>query len=216
MIASPHTRERRSAPHRRPPDAAVAAGDGRVLRAQRSREAIVGALVDLVRGGALEPTAQQVAERAGVGLRSVFRHFSDMESLFGAIGERVFAEAAPLLFGGKPTGGIEQRARDLVERRARFFEHVLPFKRSGNLRRAHSPFLEARHGGLVRQLRLDLLRWLPELERASAAALDAFDLVLSFESWDRLRGDQRLEPEAARAAMLAATLALAASLRARR
>ena len=39
------------------------------------------------RAGALVPTAQQIADRAGVGIRSFFRHFADMDSLFLAADE---------------------------------------------------------------------------------------------------------------------------------
>jgi AcrR family transcriptional regulator len=56
--------------------------DGRRLRSERSREAIIDVMLTLIEEGALIPTAQQVSERAGVGIRSVFRHFSDMAGLF--------------------------------------------------------------------------------------------------------------------------------------
>ena len=76
------------------------ASDGRVRRSQRSGQAIVGALFELIGEGLLEPTAQQVAARARVGLRTVFRRFSDMESLFAEMDARLQAEAVPLLIGG--------------------------------------------------------------------------------------------------------------------
>ena len=46
--------------------------DGRVRRGARNRQTIVDALLDLVGSGILRPTAQQVADRAGVGIRTVF------------------------------------------------------------------------------------------------------------------------------------------------
>ena len=55
--------------------------DGRRLRSADSRRRIVAALMQLVEAGDLEPSAESVAEKAGVGLRSVFRHFKDMEGL---------------------------------------------------------------------------------------------------------------------------------------
>ena len=55
--------------------------DGRALRSERSRRPIVEALFALVGEGVLQPTAQQVADRAGVGIRTVFRHFEDMDAL---------------------------------------------------------------------------------------------------------------------------------------
>src|SRR5262249_53790681 len=110
------------------------ASDGRVRRGQRSGQAIVEALVGLVGDGILEASAQQVAARAGVGIRTVFRRFSDMESLFAEMSARVQAEALPLLVGGQPHGGLADRARDLVHRRIIFFDRIAPYKRSANLR----------------------------------------------------------------------------------
>ena len=168
------------------------AADGRVRRAHRSGQAIVEALVTLIGEGILEPTAQQVAARAGVGLRTVFRRFADMESLFAEMNARMQREALPLLVGGQPSGGLETRARALVRQRVAFFERIAPYKRSANVKRWRSPFLRGRHALLVRSLRADLLRWLPELRRAPNDVAAAVDLATSFEAWDRLRSEQRL------------------------
>src|SRR5215470_9153290 len=56
--------------------------DGRRQRTSTSRGRIVAAMLDLAREGELTPSAETVAERAGVGRRTVFRLFSDMESLY--------------------------------------------------------------------------------------------------------------------------------------
>lgn len=187
---------------------APGSADGRVRRSEKSREAIADAMFELVGEGVLQPTAQQVAERAGVGIRSVFRHFDDMEGLFAAVDARLRSEAIPLLREIEPEGALERRAGDLVERRVRLFERIAPYKRSANLARARSPFLRARHGALVRELRENLLRWLPELERAPTDLVEALDLATSFEAWDRLRSDQRLSRERAQVALERIVLAL--------
>ena len=140
----------------------------------------------------LDPTAQQVAERARVGIRTVFRRFSDMESLFAEVDARLQAEALPLLVGGRPQGSLRVRALALVSRRVAFFERIAPYKRSANVKRWRSPFLRDRHARLVRALRTELLRWIPELGHAPAAVVDALDLATSFEAWDRLRSEQGL------------------------
>lgn len=175
--------------------------DGRMRRSQRSGHAIVEALLALVGEGIVEPTAQQVAERAGVGLRTVFRRFSDMESLFAEMDARLQAEALPILIGGRPSGTARARARMLVRQRCAFFERIGPFKRAGNLKRPRSTFLSSRHALLVRELRRDLLRWLPELKDHPAELVDALDLATSFEAWDRLRTEQRLSNARALATM---------------
>ena len=182
--------------------------DGRQRRIERSREAIVQALFDLVGEGILQPTAQQVAESAGVGIRSVFRHFADMDSLFVEMDARLQADALPLLRGEPPDGDTAKRARALVDRRIAFFERIAPYKRAGTIQRWRSEFLRGQHGVLVRALRADLLRWLPELRGAPADGIEALDLALSFEAWDRLRTDQRLGRDRARDALLRIVLAV--------
>lgn len=182
--------------------------DGRVRRSEKSREAIVAALFALVGEGVLQPTAQQVAARAGVGIRSVFRHFDDMDGLFAELDARLRKHALPLLRAAPATGSLEERTRALLQRRARLFERIAPFMRSGNQQRWHSRFLRKQHAAFVRELRADLLRALPELEHAAAAAVEALDVLTCFEAWDRLRTDQNLSRERAEAVLEAAALAV--------
>jgi AcrR family transcriptional regulator len=186
----------------------VLSSDGRLRRGERSREAIVAALFELVGEGVLEPTAQQVAERARVGIRSVFRHFDDMDGLFATMDERLRADAVPILREASSEGTLRERARALVDRRVRLFERIAPYKRSAGVQRWRSPFLSTQHSLLVRELRAALLRALPELSSAPSEWVDALDVLLSFEAWDRLRTDQRLSRERAEAALERAVLAL--------
>ena len=159
------------------------------------------ALFDLVGQGVLRPTAQQVADRAGVRTRTVFRHFSDMESLLAEVNGRVREHTLPLFQEARSGGGLQERARGLVERRVRLFERIAPYKRSGNLQRWRSRVVEREQAIMVRQLRADLLAWLPELGSVEPETVEALDAALSFEVWDRLRSDQRLGRERARAAL---------------
>jgi AcrR family transcriptional regulator len=182
--------------------------DGRVRRSEKSRAAIVDALFELVGEGVLQPTAQQVAERAGVGIRSVFRHFDDMDGLFAAMDARLRAEAIPLIRAVPAQGTLRERAVAWVERRARLFERIAPWKRSAGIGRWRSEFLRAQHALLLRELRADLLRSLPEVASAPAALADALDVMTCFETWDRLRSDQRLSRERAQAVVELAVLAL--------
>jgi AcrR family transcriptional regulator len=202
--------KRRSAVRGEGPDARTkaAAPDGRVQRGERNRDAIVDAMFELVGEGALEPTAEQVAARAGVGLRSVFRHFTDMESLYAALTTRLRREVEPIVTAEQAKGSLAERARAMVQRRARLFERIAPYKRSGNLNRERSPFLNAEHAKVVLQLREHLALWLPELATKPRATRDAIELVASFEAWDRLCRDQGLSSARARAAQEAALLAL--------
>jgi AcrR family transcriptional regulator len=192
--------------------AASPAADGRALRSERSREAIAVALYELIGEGNLVVSAQRVADRAGVGIRTVFRHFSDMETLFATLDARLLEGALPLLEGEPLAGDLTERAHAMLAKRIAFFERITPYKRAGNLRRWRSPYLSGRHTELVGRLREELLRWIPELERAPAACLEALDQASSFEAWDRLRGEQRLGRARAAAAMEYAVLALVGTL----
>jgi len=182
--------------------------DGRTLRSERSREAIATALYELVGEGNLLPTAQQVSERAGVGIRSVFRHFADMEALYATLDARLREELLPILHQARPPAGLSERTAELVKRRAALFERITPYKRASNLHRHRSPFLRSQHGKFVRELRADLLLWLPELADAPRVLVEALDQATSFEAWDRLRDEQRLGRARAAAAMERAALSL--------
>lgn len=193
-----------------PPGRPVA--DGRTRRAERSREAIVEALFALVGEGTPVPTARQVADRAGVGIRTVFRHFSDMERLFAEVSARVHAEIRPLLRGEPPDGPFGVRVDELARRRARLFERILPYRRSVEVQREGSAFLERQLRQDQRALRRELRQWVPELERAGDEAVEAFDAVLSPELWVRLRVEQRLGARRAEAAWLHIARAVAAEV----
>ena len=182
--------------------------DGRALRAQRSRDAIVDALYALVGEGNLEPTAAQVAERAQVAIRSVFRHFSDVESLYATLDARLIDEVRPLLEKTIPRGPLRDRVRRLARQRATIFERIAPYKRAGNLKRHRSDFLARTHRQMATQLKSQLLVWLPELASRAIETLEAVDQVTSFEAWDRLRGEQHLGLSRASAVVERTVLAL--------
>ncbi len=183
------------------------AQDGRALRGARNRERIVEALLELVREGELLPTAEQVSQRAGVGTRTVFRHFDDMESLNGEVQAAIKLEIDPLLSEPRSTGSLEQRTRAMIQRRIAIFERIAPFMRSGDIQRWNTPFLQRNHAENTRRMRADLLRWLPELADADGDRLEAVDLITSFEAWNRLRVDQRLGRERTQEVIEASTIA---------
>jgi AcrR family transcriptional regulator len=196
---------------------ARSSADGRLQRSERSRELIADALYELIGEGNLEPTAQQVADSAGVGIRTVFRLFSDMDALHATLNVRLAAEVAPMLRDGPAEGaGLRERAELLVADRAALFERVGLYMRATNRSRGRSAFLAAEYRKLVVRLRERLFRWLPELRSAPPELVEALDQATSFEAWDRLRSDQRLSRPRAQAAMECATRALVKELEEKR
>lgn len=177
------------------------AEDGRKARSEASRRAIVAAMLALVREGNVSPSAEDVAARGKVGLRTVFRHFENMESLYREMSALMQAEIIPL--AEKPFAATGWRANldELIARRAELFERILPVKVASDVVQHRSDFVKADSVRLVRMQRRALEDLLPAGVRSDAVLLEALDLALSFDSWRRLRRDQKLSPAKARAVM---------------
>jgi AcrR family transcriptional regulator len=188
--------------------AAIDTTDGRRRRGQDNRDRIVAALMALIREGHLSPSAEQVAAQADVGLRTVFRHFQDMDSLYREISRVIEEEVRAIV--ARPMQAPDWRGRldEMIARRAAVFERIGPFKRSANALRHRSRFLGSDHDRLVAALRALLTAVLPAQIAGDPMKVEAIDLLMSFEAWTRLREDQRLAPERAQAVIEAAVARL--------
>jgi len=189
--------------------------DGRRVRGADNRRRIVDALLKLVASGVVSPGAEQVAGEAGVALRTVFRHFADMDSLYREISERMTAEIQPIVQRPFESEDWRERIVELVDRRAQVFERLLPFKIAGDAHRFGSPFLTNEQGAIVKSLRQALRVALGSKVVDEKVRFEALDLMLSFESWRRLRVDQGLSARDARAVMLLGAESLSARSSAR-
>lgn len=188
------------------------ATDGRIQRSERSREAIVVAMLELIGEGVMSPTAQQVAERAHVGVRTVFRHFSDMDSLFTVMNERLIKRVRSFFVEDVQAGPLSKRIELFVERRFAAFENLSPYLRCSALQRARSSFLQSEHEATIKIFRRDLQRSVPEVESAPSEIGDGLEMALSFEAYNRLRLDQRLSSKRTLAAIRATVLGLTSRL----
>ncbi|MFN4355838.1 TetR/AcrR family transcriptional regulator [Parvibaculum sp.] len=191
-------------------DSSIKKQDGRRLRSAASRLRIVEAMRDLIREGNVAPRAEEVATRANVGLRTVFRHFDDMESLYREIGALAMMEAEPLLDLSEPTGTVEERLQQMLERRSRLFERIMPFRLAADANTHRSPYLIEDKNRMNAGLRELLRNALPSNIRKDRTTLDAMDALLSFDMWRRLRVDQRLSIPQAKRVIEAMGLALVA------
>jgi len=170
--------------------------DGRRLRSERSREAIIDAALALMEEGILVATAQQISERAGVGIRSFFRHFEDMEALSEAIDDRIRDSYEALFLGGDRNGTTEERIQHAVERHADAYESVKNIILATQAQRWRYEVLRKNYARNQRGLRKDLEDWLPELKKLPRTRREAVDAVASFEMWHRLREQQGLSKKA--------------------
>ena len=175
----------------------AAVPDGRRLRSERSRQAIIEAAHELMEEGVLVPTAQQISDRAGVGIRSFFRHFADMETLFADIDAQNRESYEAVFIGGDRDGDTQERLLHAIERHAAGYEKHTKVILSTAAQSWRYEILRKNYARYQRGLRKDLDDWLPELKQLSRADREAVDAIASFEMWYRLREHQGLSKKAA-------------------
>jgi AcrR family transcriptional regulator len=190
----------------------VASTDGRRRRSHASREAIVGALVAMYADGHADPSAAEIAERAGVSERSLFRHFDDIDDLchtafevqWSRLAERTSVSIAD-------TAPIHERVEHVVSRRVMLFVDMLNVMRITRMYAVRNTTVAAH----VRTSRKELRRqherlFAPELSAmapsSAQAAKTAIDALLSFEHVEQLRLDQGMSPARIEANLTSAVL----------
>jgi AcrR family transcriptional regulator len=166
--------------------------DGRVLRSERSRQLIMDSMNQLIREGNLAPTAQQVAERAEVGIRSVFRHFNGMESLFESMDKAIIETYRDKFRGGNRQGTLEERILHAMERHATAYEFAQPVLDMTKAQMWRFRILKKNYARSQRELRKDLEDWLPELGKLPPLQRELIEAAASYEFWNRLRVHQGL------------------------
>ena len=185
--------------------------DGRHRRRVENLEAVVEATLELISENGALPTVAEVAERAGISQRSVFRYFDDVDQLTRAAVDARFRQGAALV--GMPTpfpAALDDRLRELAASRSRLYEFIGPTARVVRTRMGDNAFLMESVERSRHALRSQLQEVVaPELEVAGGeVALAALDIMYSFEAWDLLRRDQGLTPDEAAEVLVAAAAAL--------
>lgn len=176
--------------------------DGRRERSRSSRTKIIAAVLELVGKGDVSPSAARVAEVAGVGLRSVFRHFDDMDELYREMGDVIEARVMPIILQAPSGTSWKEKLFDIANRRAQVFETILPFRISANLKRFQSPYLMQDYRRMLRLESETVEAHLPQTIKTDVVAARSLNVILSFQTWRLLRHDQELPVEEARAVVL--------------
>jgi AcrR family transcriptional regulator len=175
--------------------------DGRRLRTAESRRRVVAALLDCVREGDFDPSAEVVASRAGVGLRTVFRLFTDKEGLFREMSQAVLTQMASLTLAPLKGQTWRERLDDMMKRRFMVFDEAMPFRRAALAHAHYSSVISANNTAIQAALRQTLAALLPVEVTADRATFEALDMALCIDVWIRLRNDQGLKPAQAKAAV---------------
>jgi TetR/AcrR family transcriptional regulator, regulator of autoinduction and epiphytic fitness len=196
-----------------PMEAVARQRDGRTVRAERTRQALVGALLGLLDAGELRPTAAAIAERAGVSERSLFQHFPDREALFEAVARQQYERVMPTLRPVDASLPLGERIDEFTRQRARLYELIGGVRRAALLIEHESPAVagwlttarRAKAAEAERVFRREL-EAIPADEREPLRA--ALVALCSWPAWDSWRTHQRLGVSRARAAMATAIRAL--------
>ncbi len=181
--------------------------DGRKLRTNDSRKKIVDAFLSLINEGNVSPSAEQVATTAGVGLRTVFRRFNEMELLHRELVTEVQARFLPqFLIPFKSTDWRGQLDESLA-RRAEIFELLMPYRIAAKVHKHNSDFIKTnmeRWNTTQEKVIENLMPFSAKDEPVKMAAVKA---SMSFENWIQMRTFQKLPPKQAKAVMIYMTQA---------
>ena len=162
--------------------------DGRRLRSVISQNIIVDAMMTLIQRGILEPTAQEVADEAGIGIRTVFRQIQDKENLFSKMDEKVRATLQETLKRAtNPRGNLEERIEGLIELEAEIFENNLQFLRATLANKWKYNTLQKNYERNQRNIKSLLYTWIPELKNLSESQQTLLTSVNSAGYWIELR-----------------------------
>jgi AcrR family transcriptional regulator len=142
----------------------------------------------LIQRGILEPTAQQVADEAGIGIRTVFRQVQDKENLFLKMDEKVRATLQETLKrAANPRGNLEKRIEGLIELEAELFENNLQFLRATLANKWKYNTLQKNYERNQRNIKSLLYTWIPELKNLSESQQTLLTSINSAGYWIELR-----------------------------
>ena len=179
--------------------------DGRRLRSERSRQAMINAALILIEEGNFAPTAKQISARAGVGIRSFFRQFEDMDQFFAAVDEHTIGSFwESFLHEGNREGALTERLDSIVATYATAFEEHRSLLLATKSLRWSSSVLKENYERYQLISKANKERWLPEIGQLPLDERELADAYLSFEMWHRLRDIQGLSCSAAQAIVLKA------------
>ena len=167
--------------------------DRRVARGIRTRSLLMDAVIELIDGGSPTPTAREVAERAGVAVRTLYHHFGQLDLLFTGAADRQVSHYCSLVTTLPPHGPLEVRITVLARQRRLLFEAIGPVLQASSARMpataALTDVLDRQRTLLRRQLARTLEPEIASRQPGSPMLLDTLTAVAGWQHWATLRGD---------------------------
>lgn len=168
-----------------------------MARAERTRRAVVEAHIALIRAGELKPTGAQIADRAGVSLRSLWGNFNDLETLFAVTGAEVMRRQDAMIAPIDADLPLTERLGAYCRQRAEVLEFIAPFARSSEIRAPFSRQLQRNRVWYLHGVRSEAeklfareLAGLDDVRRREV--VQALGITLTWPTWVSLRDVMRL------------------------
>lgn len=172
------------------------ASDGRRARSQASRSKIVQALMDLIEAGDTNPSTANIATRAGVGLRSIFRHFEDKDAIYREVDAILVKAYQPIIDAPYNSDDWQERLMEMIKRRCEVSEAIAPYRISTTAARQRSKFLKENFQQLYDTEKARLNSILPSELHTDTTSGRAILVSMSFDTWRMLREDEHLSARA--------------------
>lgn len=176
------------------------AADGRTARRDRNRVAVLDAVLELFAEDVLTPRPEEVADRSGVSLRSVYRYYSDPAELLRAAMARHLERVTPLLrIHEIGIGDLEDRIERFVAARLQLHEAIAPVARAARVASHRNELIREQYDRRTAVLREQIDRHFatelrvmtPNRRRAVTSGIDA---LCQLDGLDHFRVELGLSP----------------------
>ena len=165
----------------------IKTGDGRFARSKKTKDAIVRALLKLLRNTPF-PTAEQVAKESKIGLRTVYRQFKDMESIYLSLHEECMHSLGQIFNSDVDLDRpFNERVSFAIRERFTIYEKYETLFIATISNSARLPTLVNQVAESYQFMRERFIKIVPEIESLSTIKSDLLFTRILFPSWFSLR-----------------------------
>ncbi|MFK7916550.1 MAG: TetR/AcrR family transcriptional regulator [Ilumatobacter sp.] len=166
--------------------------DGRSLRKERNRDAVLDAAISIFEEGDVDPSVDAIADRAGVSNRSIYRYFDHRDHLIRAsVTHAMYRVVREVRLPDPGVASFDERVVAFVDHRITLYRRLAPIVRAAQRAAATEPIIAeelAAGQGILRQDFLEqFARELdPMVPEQRDRAVTAAALAFQFDSFDFL------------------------------
>ncbi len=165
----------------------ISIGDGRFARSQKTKDDIVKALLKLLKDTPF-PTAEQVAKESKIGLRTVYRQFKDLESIYLSLHEECLYSLKQMFENEIDIEkSFEERIYLAISERLAIYSEYESLFIATISNAARLPILVDQVAASYQIMRERFIKIVPEIKNLSTIKSDLLFTRFLFPSWFSLR-----------------------------